>query len=343
VTSLPNRRRVALAGSRDFVIRHRRATLPFAGVGLGLALFAAIAVAVGPAAVPSATPSAPSNPAIAAAASSAPAVTSAAPSALASLSSQQPGGSPAPAITPVAQLTGYVWPLAGANITLPFEATNWGEFLVGGQLFHDGVDMTTWCGDRIVAAHDSVVLAAGRHFDDYMGWQGSLADYYARLNSKHLWNYLPIVVVTDDGNGYRSIYAHMSVLTVKVGQHLKAGQLLGYEGMTGNATGCHLHYGLFNPNETFNFGLDPGVSSRMRLPGAETARVDPLLVLPYRNDVIEMRTLRPLDAAAWAAGARAELLVFPPPPPTPTPPPASSAPVKSTPKPTPKASASPKA
>jgi murein DD-endopeptidase MepM/ murein hydrolase activator NlpD len=342
VTSLPNRRSAALAGSRDFVLRHRRAAWPFAGVGLGLALFAIVALAIGPAAAPSPSPSATAGGSgaaiIAGAASSGPGSAAAHPSASAA-TTPSPTASDSPAITPVNQLTGYVWPLAGANITLPFEATNWGEFLVGGQKFHDGVDMTTWCGDRIVAAHDSVVLAAGRHFDDYMGWQGSLADYYARLDSKHLWNYLPIVVVTDDGNGYRSIYAHMSVLTVKVGQHLKARQLLGYEGMTGNATGCHLHYGLFNPNEASAFGLDPGVSSRMRLPGSETARVDPLLVLPYRNDVIEMRTLRPLDAAAWAAGARSELLVFPPPPPTPTPSPSPSPKSSAAPKPSPKPSA----
>ena len=331
------------------MLRHRRAGWPLAGVGLGLALFALVVVAIGPA--PSAsTPPQTTSPASGAAivAGAAPGSPSGSPSGSASsvgssgapsTPSTSQAGASAAAITPPGQLTGYVWPLAGANITLPFEATHWGEFMVGGQLFHDGVDMTTWCGDRIVAAHDSVVLAAGRHFDDYMGWQGSLADYYARLDSKRLWNYLPIVVVADDGNGYRSVYAHMSVLTVKVGQHLKAGQLLGYEGMTGNATGCHLHYGLFNPNEPSAFALDPGVSTRMRLPGSETARVDPLMVLPYRNDVIEMRTLRPLDAAAWAAGARAELLVFPPPPPPPPTPAPTPSPAPTS---SPHASASPK-
>ncbi len=198
---------------------------------------------------------------------------------------------------PISELTGYQWPLANARITLPFETTDWGDFMVDGKRFHDGVDMATFCGDKIVAAHAGVVLAAGRHFDDFMGWQGDLTPYYARLDAKRLWNYLPIMVVIDDGDTYRSLYAHMSVLTVKVGDVVKAGQILGYEGMTGNATGCHLHYGLFSPLEKATFGVDTGVAARMLLPTTETARIDPLLVLPYRNEVEEMRSLRPSEAA----------------------------------------------
>ncbi len=249
---------------------------------------------------------------------------------------------PDPTPTPVTQLTGYVWPMSGGNVSLPFEATGWGEFIVGGDKFHDGVDMATWCGDRIVAAHEGTVLAAGRHFDDFLGWRGPLSPYYDRLTAKHLWNFLPIVVVIDDGNGYRSIYAHMSALTVKVDQHLKAGQLLGYEGMTGNATGCHLHYGLFSPIETLDFGLDAGVAGRMLLPPAETARVNPLLVLPYRNEVEEMRSLRPLEAAAWALGFGSERLANPTPSPSPSPSPSLSPSPRSSPSPSPSPRSSPR-
>ena len=70
---------------------------------------------------------------------------------------------------------------------------------------------------------------------------------------------LPIVVVIDDGNGYRSIYAHFGKITVKTGQTVKAGDLLGYEGRTGHASGCHLHYGLFSPFETASFAIDPAI------------------------------------------------------------------------------------
>jgi murein DD-endopeptidase MepM/ murein hydrolase activator NlpD len=190
---------------------------------------------------------------------------------------------PPPAPAPLWSLTGYVWPIAHPRLTLPFGPTPWGTRVVNGQLYHDGIDLATFCNDRIMAAHDGVVLAVGRHFDDLLGWVGSLAAYYKRLDVHHLWPELPIVVVIDDGNGYRSVYAHFWKTTVQVGQRVRAGQLIGYEGMTGHATGCHLHYSLFSPLETRTFGIEPKVAKDMRLPRLEIARVDPLLVLPYRK------------------------------------------------------------
>jgi len=165
---------------------------------------------------------------------------------------------------------------------LPFGPTPWGSRIVDGDRFHDGIDLATVCGDRIVAAHDGVVLAAGRHYDDAMGWVGDLTPYYDRLEAKKLWSTLPIIVVIDDGNGYRSVYAHFGKIVVQEGQVVTAGSLLGYEGRTGRASGCHLHYGLFSPNETSEFAIDPAVVKRMKVPSAEVARVDPLLVLPPR-------------------------------------------------------------
>ncbi len=186
---------------------------------------------------------------------------------------------------PPATLSGYVWPIAHPRLTLPFGPTDWGTRIVDGRLFHDGVDLATFCNDRIMAAHDGVVLAAGRHFDNYIGWVGSLDAYYRHIDTDHLWLDLPNVVIVDDGNGYRSIYAHMWKLTVKAGQHIRAGQLIGYEGMTGHATGCHLHYGLFSPAETATFGTEPKAIKTWHEPPAEIARIDPLLVLPYRKGI----------------------------------------------------------
>ena len=91
---------------------------------------------------------------------------------------------------------------------------------------------------------------AGRKVDPWMGWIGSLAPSVARRDKYELWGELPIVIVVDDGNGYRSIYAHFSKIAVKAGQTIRAGEFLGWEGRTGFATGCH--------------------------------RIDPLLVLPPR-------------------------------------------------------------
>ena len=188
-----------------------------------------------------------------------------------------------------AELTGYVWPLKRGRITLPYKAIPGGTRIKDGKLFHDGVDLATFCGDRVNAAHDGVVLVAGRKFDEYVGWIGDLGPYYRVLDRKKLWDDLPIVVVIDDGNGYRSVYAHFSKVTVKAGETVKAGQRIGFEGMTGHASGCHVHYGLFSPLETKTFGVRADILKRLRLPTLEIARIDPLLVLPGGAEALRTR------------------------------------------------------
>ena len=179
-----------------------------------------------------------------------------------------PTPTPEPTAPSPDSLTGYVSPLPRGRLTLPFGPTPWGSRIVGGQPFHDGMDLATFCGDRVVAAHAGKVLAAGRKYDQHIGWVGDLQPYLDRLDAKSLWSTLPIVVVIDDGNGYRSIYAHFREAVVKRGDVVKAGQLIGYEGQTGRASGCHLHYGLFSPLETATFEIDPDVVKRMKVPRA---------------------------------------------------------------------------
>ncbi len=192
------------------------------------------------------------------------------------------GDRSAPARRPAdpSTLTGYVWPLPGSRLTLPFGPSPWGSRVVDGESFHDGLDLATFCGDRVVAAHDGTVLAAGRRYDRHIGWLGDLTPYQDRLDAKSLWITLPIVVVIDDGNDYRSIYAHFRDVVVKPGDVVKAGQLLGYEGMTGRASGCHVHYGLFSPFDVRTFGIREDVVGRMLVPDRQIARIDPRDVLP---------------------------------------------------------------
>ncbi len=193
-----------------------------------------------------------------------------------------PTATPAPTAPAPATLSGYRWPLPRGRLTLPFGPSPWGSRIVDGEPFHDGVDLATFCGDRVVAAHGGTVLAAGRKYDQHMGWVGDIGPYLDRLEKKKLWSTLPIVVIVDDGNGYRSVYAHFGKVVVKAGASVKAGQLLGYEGMTGRASGCHLHYGLFSPMEVATFALDPTVAKRMKLPAQQIARIDPMPVLGER-------------------------------------------------------------
>ena len=72
-----------------------------------------------------------------------------------------PGPSAAPTAPALATLTGYRWPLPRGRLTLPFGPSPWGSRIVDGEPFHDGIDLATFCGDRIVAAHAGTVLAAG--------------------------------------------------------------------------------------------------------------------------------------------------------------------------------------
>ena len=210
----------------------------------------------------------------------------------------------APTAPPIASLSGYRWPIAKGRISLPFKAIPGGTRIKDGKLFHDGVDMASFCGAPVGAAHDGIVLAAGRHFDEQVGWIGSLAPYFDVLNSRHMWNDLPNVVVIDDGNGYRSIYAHFRDVTVRVGQRVRAGQQIGHEGATGHASGCHVHYGLFSPFETKTFGVRADILRRLKVPRFEIARIDPLFVLPGGDVALRTRQIALAIAAAKAESAR---------------------------------------
>ncbi|CAN5149471.1 hypothetical protein BH24CHL7_BH24CHL7_00920 [soil metagenome] len=218
--------------------------------------------------VPSTNPGAPSLP----------------PNASPQLTAQPPPASPEvkeapPTSLPPEELTGYVWPLRDARITSRFAPRGFGGFVViDGDEIHDGLDLATYCGNKVRAAHDGTVLYAGRRFDDYMGYLGSGRAIYQRLERQGRINTLPIVVIIDDGNGYRSTYVHLSRADVEAGAEVRAGEVIGREGMTGYSTGCHLHYGLVRmdgPWQVVVPQLHP-----FGYPAFVRERVDPLRVLP---------------------------------------------------------------
>lgn len=189
---------------------------------------------------------------------------------------------PAPTPAPPGTLTGYRWPMTRGRLTGDYGPARGASWVSGGVRFHDGIDIASFCGDRILAAHDGTVLATGRRFDRWIGWVGDLGPYETRLTEGGGWWGLPITVVVDDGNGYRSIYTHFSRVVVRRGDTVRAGDLLGYEGATGNASGCHLHYGIFSPLEPRTFSFRRDLAARWLLPPKAIARIDPLAVLPPR-------------------------------------------------------------
>ena len=59
-------------------------------------------------------------------------------------------------------------------------------------------------------------------------------------------------VVVNHGNGYRTLYAHMTRIYVKVGQKVNQGQPIGRMGSTGHSTGTHLHFEIRRGNVRLN-------------------------------------------------------------------------------------------
>jgi murein DD-endopeptidase MepM/ murein hydrolase activator NlpD len=181
------------------------------------------------------------------------------------------------------QLKGYRWPLRRqGRITSFYDYRDSGFLAIDGKRIHEGLDMTTDCGDAVWAAHTGTVLAAGRRFGPFFGFNEPLDAFYRRLERTGRMTDLPIVVVIDDGNGYRSAYVHLEDATVKPGQRVKAGQTIGHLGATGNASGCHLHYELIRMDGPWMNVAKERVQED-RYPRLVRERVDPLRVLSLRD------------------------------------------------------------
>ena len=109
-----------------------------------------------------------------------------------------------------------------------FEAAYGGKFVwpVQGQLsqyfvwYHPGIDIANRVAPGIAASDGGVVIVAG--WPDGMGYGNR--------------------VVIDHGNGYRTLYAHLSNVYVSPGQEVNRGQIIGQMGSTGRSTGIHLHF-----------------------------------------------------------------------------------------------------
>jgi murein DD-endopeptidase MepM/ murein hydrolase activator NlpD len=89
---------------------------------------------------------------------------------------------------------------------------------------HFGVDFAGAQGNGVFAADAGTIV--------YSGWND--------------WGYGNLVII-DHGNGWQSLYAHLSQINVGCGQNVGQGDLIGLVGMTGGtSTGPHLHFELMN-------------------------------------------------------------------------------------------------
>ena len=224
-----------------------------------------------------------------------------------------------------ADLKGYAWPAHHALITSRFGAREAGFVVIDGKEVHDGLDLATFCGDKVRAAHDGTVLYAGRNFDPFFGYWGDPNPIYARLERLHRVNEQPIVVVVDDGNGYRSVYVHLQKALAEPGAKVKAGDVIGLEGATGYATGCHLHYGLIRMDGEWQ-QVVPGLA-KYGYPPFVRERVDPLKVLPWGDEFAPERLREKVYGTPSPAPSSSPLpsqSISPSPRPTTTPSPSQS-------------------
>jgi murein DD-endopeptidase MepM/ murein hydrolase activator NlpD len=115
--------------------------------------------------------------------------------------------------------TYYIWPTAGGLVTQGLHGYN-------------GIDIGAPKGTEIYAAAPGTVIIARSG-----GWNGGYGSY---------------VVIAHD-NGTQTLYGHMSKVAAQVGERVSQGDLIGYVGATGKATGNHLHFevrGAKNPFTT---------------------------------------------------------------------------------------------
>ncbi|HEY7789698.1 MAG TPA: M23 family metallopeptidase [Vicinamibacterales bacterium] len=99
----------------------------------------------------------------------------------------------------------------------------------GGSEFHEGIDISANKGTPVFATADGVVESAAYNTGGY----GNL-------------------IVLRHGFGLETRYGHLSRFAVKAGDRVERGQVIGYVGETGRATGYHLHYEILANGELLN-------------------------------------------------------------------------------------------
>ena len=131
----------------------------------------------------------------------------------------KPSGNDTKPSTQAPSSSGWVKPLKSYTLTSPFGMRI--HPISGKRKMHEGVDMAAPQGTPIYAAKDGKVTRTA--------YQAGGAGYYVSINH---------------GDGFSSIYMHMTHYIVKSGDYVKAGQVIGYVGSTGGSTGPHLHFGI---------------------------------------------------------------------------------------------------
>ena len=117
------------------------------------------------------------------------------------------------------------WPATCSSISSPF-GYRWGGF-------HDGTDIAgCGYGSNIFAAQAGTVEVSEKKYGWYAGGYGDNGEY----------------IIINHHNGFYTLYAHLcpGCRVVQPGDYVEKGQVIGGMGMTGAATGVHLHFAIWN-------------------------------------------------------------------------------------------------
>lgn len=119
------------------------------------------------------------------------------------------------------EVNGIVWYTPTTNFVVTSKYGYRHDPFTGKWTGHNGVDLAAPKNTPIVATRSGVVT--------FTGYQEGGAGNYIWINH---------------GDGFKSIYMHMTRYIVEQGQYVEAGEIIGYVGSTGRSTGNHLHFGL---------------------------------------------------------------------------------------------------
>lgn len=122
------------------------------------------------------------------------------------------------------------WPLDNVKVTQYFGNTEFARSGAYSGKGHNGIDFRAPIGTFIKAALSGTVEGTGN------------SDEVRGCYSYGKW------VLIKHGNGLSTLYAHLSQINVKKGEQVGTGEVIGYSGNTGYATGPHLHFSVYASN-----------------------------------------------------------------------------------------------
>lgn len=122
---------------------------------------------------------------------------------------------------------GFIWPVTTSKMISSPQGNRVSPGNGIGSSNHKGVDICNVSySSKIYATKSGKVLIASMPYSDKDGGKSGYGNY----------------VVIDHGGGMSTLYAHMSIVKVSVGQYVTQGDVIGVTGNTGASTGPHLHY-----------------------------------------------------------------------------------------------------